>query len=175
MLKKTLLAACALACTMSVTVWTAPSLHAAEMKIGSVDLKAAIENTKRYQNGFARLQQLKEKKGAELAALRKLIDQAESDIMGQSMAMSPERLNKKQAELKELRKDFTRKQQDAQEELLSKKNALDEGILMNFYAIVKQYGKDNHYDFLMQKSAAFYSDPKYDVTAKITEILDQAK
>jgi len=175
MLKKTLLTACALACTMTVTAWTAPSLHAAELKIGSVDLKAAIENTKRYQNGFARLQQLKEKKGAELASLRKLIDQAESDIMGQSMAMSPDRLNKKQAELKELRKDFTRKQQDAQEELLSKKNALDEGILMNFYAIVQQYGKDNHYDFLMQKSAAFYSDPKYDVTSKITEILDQAK
>jgi len=175
MLKKTLLTACALACTMTVTAWTAPSVQAAEMKIGSVDLKAAIENTKRYQNGFARLQKFKQKKGAELASLSKLINKAESDIMSQSMAMSPERLSKKQAELKELRKDFSRKQQDAQEELLSKKNALDEAILMNFYAIVKQYGKDNHYDFLMQKSAAFYSDPKYDVTAKITAILDKTK
>jgi Skp family chaperone for outer membrane proteins len=95
--------------------------------------------------------------------------------MGQSMAMSPDRLNKKQAKLKELRKSFTRKQQDAQEELLSKKNALDEGILMNFYDVVRTYGKDNHYDLLLQKSAMFYADPKYDITPKITKILDQKK
>ncbi|MDQ6975248.1 MAG: OmpH family outer membrane protein [Mariprofundaceae bacterium] len=175
MLKKTLLNAVAVAFVFAVPMIITPSANAAELTIGYVDLKAAIENTKRYQNGFARVRALKEQKKAELDSLRKRINQVESDIMGQSMAMSPDRLNKKQGKLKELRKSFTRKQQDAQEELLSKKNALDEGILMNFYKVVRTYGKEKHYDMLLQKSAMFYVDPKYDITPEITKILDKKK
>lgn len=175
MLKKALLLACAAACAAVAPAVTISSAQAAELKIAYVDLKAAIENTKRYQNGFARLQALKDQKKAELDALRKQIDQAESDIMGQSMAMSPDRLSNKQNELKELRKSFTRKQQDAQEELMAKKNELDAEVLTSFYEVVREYGKQEHFDFVLQKSSVFYADPQFDVTPKITDLLDKKK
>ncbi len=175
MLKKILLLACAATCAATAPVVTASAAKATELKLGFVDLKAGIENTKRYQRGFARLQKLKDQKKAELDALRKQIDQAESDIMGQSMAMSPERLSKKQNELKELRKAFTRKQQDAQEELMTKKNNLDAEVLTSFYEVVRDYGKQEKYDFILQKSSVFYADPRFDITPKITDLLDKKK
>ncbi len=175
MLRKIGFSVCVLACALAASVSGASTAQAEEWKIAYVDLKAAIENTKRYQNGFARLQALKDQKKAELDALRKQIDQAESDIMGQAMAMSPERLSKKQNELKELRKSFTRKQQDAQEELMAKKNELDAEVLTSFYKVVKDYGKAEKYDLVLQKSAVFYADPKFDITPKITELLDKQK
>lgn len=175
MFKKNLLIAGAHVVAVAMSLMIASQAHAADLKIGYVDLKVAIENTKRYQNGFTRLEALKQKKKSELDAIRKRIDQVESDIMGQSMAMSPERLSKKQADLKDLRKSFTRKQQDAGEELVAKKNALDTDVLVNFYKLVRAYGKENKYDMLLQKSSMFYADPKFDVTSKITELLDKKK
>ncbi|MFQ5581455.1 MAG: OmpH family outer membrane protein [Mariprofundaceae bacterium] len=147
----------------------------ASMKVGIIDVKTAVENTAEHQKGQKRLESLKAKKLKELESLRSRISQAEKDLLGQSMAMSPDRLAQKQQELKELRKDFSRKQQDAQEELSASSNRLAQGILGKFFKIVKDYGKNNKFDLILPKSAVLYSGPKLDVTADITEQLDKKK
>jgi len=154
---------------------SAGSASAAELKIGFVDVKSAVENTKAYQQGLKRLEALTGKKQKELDALRAKIEQSEKDMLGQSMAMSPERLSQKQSELKELRKLYTRKQQDAQEELLGEKNKLDQGVVTKFYRVVDSYGKNNGFDLIMPKAQqlVLYGNPAHDVTADITKLLDQ--
>ena len=62
MFKKNLLSASAQAVAIAVSLMIATPAQAVDLKIGYVDLKVAIENTKRYQNGFARLEALKQKK-----------------------------------------------------------------------------------------------------------------
>jgi Skp family chaperone for outer membrane proteins len=92
------------------------------------------------------------------------------------MAMSPDALEQKQQELKDLRKDFSRKQQDAQEELLNEKNRLDQSLVSDFYNVVQAYGKQNHYDYIfMSKSAVIYANPDLDITPEITKLLDKKK
>ena len=143
--------------------------------IAYVDVKSSVENTKTYQNGIKHLEALKAQKLKELRALKAKIDQAEKDILGQSMAMSPERLSQKQSELKELRKSAARKQQDAQEELVGEKNRLDQKVVGDFYKVVRAYGKKKGYDLILPKSNMIYASPALDVTADITKILDQKK
>jgi Skp family chaperone for outer membrane proteins len=143
--------------------------------IAYVDVKSSVENTKAYQIGLKRLEALKSKKLKELRALKVKIDQAEKDILGQSMAMSPERLSQKQSDLKELRKSAARKQQDAQEELVSEKNRLDQKVVGNFYKVVRAYGKEKGYDLILPKSNMIYASPALDITGEITKLLDKTK
>ncbi len=146
--------------------------QAADLKIGYVDVKSAVENTRDYQAGIKRLEALKSKKQKELNVLLDKINQAEKDLMGQSMAMSPDRLADKQQQLKDMRKDLQRKQQDAQEELVAEKNRLDMNVGSKFQQVMKDFGKKHGYDLIMAKSAFLYVDPKHDVTAEITKLLD---
>lgn len=149
--------------------------NAADLKIGIVDVKSAVENTKAYQQGLKRLEALTGTKQKELDALREKIEQAEKDMLGQSMAMSPERLSQKQSELKDLRKLYTRKQQDAQEELMGEKNSLDQTVVLKFYKVVAEYGKKNGFDMILPNAQqiVLYSNPTHDVTADITKLLDK--
>jgi Skp family chaperone for outer membrane proteins len=157
------------------TLLLAGVASAAENKVAYVDVKSAVENTRAYQQGLKSLEALKNSKQKELDALRMKISQSEKDIMGQSMAMSPERLAQKQNELKELRKSFARKQQDAQEELISKKNSLDQGVISDFYEVVRDYGKKNGFDLILPKSAIIYANDALDITGDVTKLLDKKK
>jgi len=167
MLKKMMIGS-ALAAMLSMGVTAAEAA-----KIAYVDLKSSVENTKTYQVGLKRLEALKSKKLNELRALKVKIDQAEKDVLGQSMAMSPERLSQKQSDLKELRKTAARKQQDAQEELIGEKNRLDQKVVSDFYQVVRDYGKKNGYDLILPKSNMIYAGEALDVTADITKLLDK--
>jgi len=167
MLKRVVLGS-AMAAILSMGISTAEAA-----KIAYVDVKSSVENTKTYQNGLKRLEALKSQKLKELQSLKTKIDQAEKDMLGQSMAMSPERLSQKQSELKELRKSAARKQQDAQEELVGEKNRLDQKVVADFYEVVRSYGKKNAYDLILPKSNMIYANPGLDVTADITKLLDK--
>ncbi len=148
---------------------------AADLKIGYVDVKSAVENTQRYQQGIKALSSLKKKKEKALDELRNRIEQAQKDLLGQSMAMSQDRLAEKQRDIKDMRKNFNRQQQDAQEELINRKNQLDQKILKRFYEVVRSYGKEQHYDMVLPKSSSIYFDPSHDLTAAITKKLDEDK
>lgn len=167
MLKKMLVAS-ALAVMLSIGVTAAEAA-----KIAYVDVKSAVENTKAYQVGLKHLEALKSKKMDELKGLKIKINQAEKDVLGQSMAMSPEHLLQKQGDLKELRKTAARKQQDAQEELIGEKNRLDQKVVSDFYQVVRDYGKKNGYELILPKSNMIYTDASLDVTADITQLLDK--
>jgi len=169
MLKKVVLGAVA-AAVLGVSI-----ANAEVTKIAYVDVKSSVENTTAYQDGLKRLNALKNKKLKELQALKTQMDQAEKDILGQSMAMSPERLTQKQDELKELRKSAARKQQDAQEELVAEKNRLDQKVVSDFYTVVRDYGKEKGIDLILPKSNMIYASSALDITADITKILDKTK
>ncbi|KON47778.1 OmpH family outer membrane protein [Mariprofundus ferrooxydans] len=151
------------------------SATAAELKVGYVDMKSAVENTADYQQGMKRLQALQETKIKELRAMKEKIDKGEKDLLGQSMAMSPDRLAQKQQQLKEMRKDFQRSQQDAQEELGAEKNRLDVSIGAKFQKVISDYGKKGHYDMILPRPVFLYVDSKLDVTGDVTKLLDAQK
>jgi len=148
---------------------------AADLKVGYVDVKSAVENAQRYQQGIKALSALKKKKEKALDDLRSRIEQAQKDLLGQSMAMSQERLAEKQRDIKGMRKKFSRQQQDAQEALINSKNQLDQKILKRFYEVVRVYGKAEHFDMVLPKSSTIYFDVSHDVTAAITKQLDADK
>ena len=163
----------ALVLTAAVLISGLTSAHAEGLKIGYVDMKSALENTSDHQKGMEQLKAMSANKIKELTTLGEQIRQSEKDLLSQSMAMSPDRLDMKQQELKQMRKIFQRKQQDAQEEVAVEKNRLEMSIGKKFQDALTEFGKKGGYDMLLAKPVFLYVDPKHDVTAEITKMLDK--
>lgn len=155
----------------ALTIGLAPA-QAEGLKIGYVDMKSAVENTRDHQQGMKKLQALQSQKIKELTVLREQITQAEKDLLGQSMAMAPDRLAMKQQELQDMQKQFQRQQQDAQEEVGAEKNRLEMSIAAKFQKVMQEYGKEHGFDLIMAKPVFLYVDPKHDITGDITKLLD---
>lgn len=152
------------------------SAKAADIKLGYVDVRNAIESTKAYQAGINRLEDMRKKQQKELNVLKDKILKTAEDLRAQSMIMSPDRVSEKQEELTSMNKLFERKKQDAQDSLMREKNRLDQGILSDFYAVVKEYAHTHGYDLILQKQpAVLYASDVYDLTAEITKALDKKK
>jgi len=147
--------------------------QASELKIGYIDIKTALENTAEYQVGMKRLKALSDQKIKALRAFKEKINQAEKNLMSQSLAMSPENMSQKQLALKKMAKQFDRMQQDAQEELGAEKNRIEIASMSKFQKVVIAYGKDHQYDMIIPRPVFLYADPKNDITGDITKLLDK--
>ncbi len=152
--------------------WSGQS-SAEAMKIGYVDIKAAMESTKVYTQGIKRVEALQNKKQKQLEDKRKRVTDLDKELQMQSMAMSNKHQTEKQQELARLKKEFERELQDATEELKREKRQLDQMMYGKFYDAVRAYGKANEFDIILPKSATIYTSPSYDVTASITKMLDK--
>ncbi len=162
------------AIVLAVGLLPAVLANAADMKIGVVDVKSAIENTRAYQKGLNRIRALATKKQKELDALRVQIEQADKALFGQTMAMSPERLAQKQSEIKALKKLYSRKEQDAREEIVGEQGKLQSAQGIKLSRTLKAFGKKGGYDIILPKAQfVLYSNPAHDITSEITKLLDK--
>jgi len=159
----------------AVCIFGMASVQAAELKIGYIDIKTALESTAEYQQGMKRLKALSDKKVKALKALKDKITQGEKELMGQSLAVSQENTSQKKQKLNEMVKKFKRMQQDAQEELSAEKNRMDLASMSKFQKVMSVYGKQNHFDLIMPKPVFIYADPRLDVTGDIIKLLDSKK
>jgi len=154
---------------------TSGQVSAAELKIGFVDVKSAIENTKQYRAGQQQLEGIKTVKQKELKDLQNRITQMDKDLTSQSMAMSPDRLSRKQHDINDMKKDFKRKLQDAQETMALERNRILQGINTKFGKKIREFGKKNGYDLILTRPSVLYVAPRHDITAQVTKILDSGK
>jgi len=159
-------------CIVVCLMWVTPTI-AADVKVATVDIKTAMENTKAYAAGIKRLEALQNKKKKELEAMRKRLTDLDKELQLQAMTLSNDRQNAKQQELVSLKKEFDRKLQDASDELKAEKRKLDSRMIGKFYDAVRAYGKDKKFDLILPKSTTMYVGEGLDITADITKILDQ--
>ncbi len=160
---------------LALGVFASGQVSAAELKIGFVDVKSAIENTKQYQTGQSQLNSLKKAKLKILKVLRDRIAQTAKALASQSMAMSPDRLSKKQRDINDMKKDLKRKLQDAQEAMALERNRILQGINTKFGKKLRTFGKKNGYDFILTRPSVIYYSAAHDVTKQVTKLLDSGK
>jgi len=160
---------------LALGVFTSGQAIAVELKIAFVDVKSAIENTKQFRAGQQQLDKVKKAKMKELEALKERISQMDKDLTSQSMAMSPDRLSRKQQDINDMKKDFKRKLQDAQEAMTLERNRILQGINTKFGKKIREFGKKNGYDLILTRPSVLYVSPAHDVTAQVTKLLDSGK
>jgi len=160
---------------LAMGVFTSGQLAAAELKIGFVDVKSAIESTKQYRAGQRQLEGIKKTKQKELEVIKDRITKMDKDLTSQSMAMSPDRLSRKQQEINDMKKEFKRKLQDAQESMAIERNRILQGINVKFGKKIREFGKKNGFDLILTRPSVLYVSPAHDVTRQVTKLLDSGK
>jgi len=151
------------------------NVYASELKVVFVDVKSAIENTAQYQNDLKKLEKIKVAKQKELESLRNKINQMDKDLLSQPMAMSPDRLAKKQQEINGMKKDFQRQLQDAQEAMTAERNRMSQGIYTKFGKKIRELGKQKGYDYILTKPSVLYVKEAHNITAEVTKLLNEGK
>lgn len=148
--------------------------QAAELKIGFVDVKSAIENTQKYKDASSRLKSLVSNIENDLKALKDKMQTVKSEMSKGSMVWSPEKLQAKRDELTDLETSFKRKQEDGGSHVGRETRRLNEGVGEGLFKVISQYAKENGYDMILQKQPmVLYGQDQYDLTGEITKKLDQ--
>jgi len=96
--------------------------HAKDVRVGVIDIQAAVTGTKEWKKEFASFKTKFQKEKVTIAAKEKNLKKMIENLNKQSMVLSPELKKKKEESLLKKKKEFERHVQDKNEEFAKKKN-----------------------------------------------------
>lgn len=146
---------------------------AAQLKIAVLDRDLAIQQSEEYKSFFSALQaEFADEKTeletlqADIAALQKRVTD-ESDVMSEV-----ERRNVgKEIESKNL--DFEFKGKKFQKDTYDQNSEFFQGTMPKLQAVVADLIEIERYDFVFERRTLLYANTKHDITAKVTEKLNE--
>ena len=159
----------------TVTVMFSSIAHAADLKIGYVDLQRAISESVAGKSAQSQYE-------VEVKKAQTEIDKKKADYEGQKASFSKQKesLNekaqdKRQEEILSLERNLKRSFQDSQEDLRRKNAQIVSDLVKQLRTVVEQYGKDNGFSMIVEKGASsvLYADAKIDITQDILKKFDE--
>jgi outer membrane protein len=149
----------------------------AQVKIGVIDLQAAVASTKAGKRAKSKLEKLAKKKQKELDDKVKDIQAMEENMKKQLPIMSDK---SKQEMLEKYRKAGMELQElymANQQEVAKKKASLLEPILTKMGAIIQDLALSDGYSAILDRSegTVLYFDPATDLTSKIIKLYNESK
>lgn len=136
-----------LACAMVVS----SGAHAAEAKIGYVDLQKAIQETTTGKKAKKELEKEFQAKQAELQKKEADLKKMNDDLEKKSAALSDEARAKKQQELQTEMMKFQREVGESRMNLQKKERDLTNPILEKLQAAMEKVGKAGGYSMILEK------------------------
>lgn len=155
-------------------VWLAPTA-AAQLKVAVLDTATAVSQSEEAQEAIDKIreelqpeQERLQALGAEIQALQERA-QNEADVMSEDerRAIAREIQDKQfdlNADVQRLEKSLQDQQEDLQRTMLPKVRAVLDDVI-----------KVEGYDFVQEKGGFLYVNPKHDITAKVTEKLNERR
>ena len=149
----------------------------AQVKIGVIDLQAAVASTKAGKRAKTKLEKLAKAKQKELDDKVKAIQEMEESMKKQLPIMSDK---SKQEMLEKYRKVGMELQElymANQQEVAKKKASLLEPILTKMGAIIQDLALSDGYTAILDRSegTVLYFDPATDLTSKIIKLYNESK
>jgi outer membrane protein len=145
-----------------------PGLARAELKIGTVDLQRALEETDEGKKAKAKLKAEFEKKQKELDQRQEDLKKDKAEIDRQGAILKPEALQQKQQALQQklvqLQETYMRLQKDLQE----KEATETQRIFRKMTAIISTIAQNEGFTFVMERnSGVLYAPPSLDLTNEL--------
>lgn len=106
-----------------------------------------------------------------LLDLRNSIQQMEQTYQKDSAIMSAEQKKKAEDNIVQNKRRFQFEQQSLKEDLESTRRELLQKLQVEISAVIRQYGKDNGYDFIFSDSSLVFASDAVDITDDILQQL----
>ena len=149
--------------------------YAKDVRVGFVNIQAAVAGTKEWKKEFASFKTKFEKEKISISAREKQLKKMIEDLNKQSMVLSPELKKKKKDVLLKKKKNFERYVQDKNEEFAKKEKVITGKILKKMVGVIKKLGESKKFTMILEKKVGLYFDQSVDLTTLATKTYDKTK
>ena len=149
--------------------------HAKDVRVGVIDIQAAVTGTNEWKKEFASFKTKFQKEKLSIAAKEKNLKKLIEDLNKKSMVLSPELKNKKEEALIKKKKNFERYVQDKNEDFAKSEKAITSIILKKMVKIVKDLGESKNFTMILERKIGLYFDQSVDLTALAIRTYNKTK
>jgi len=150
----------------------------AVMKVGVINIQAAIAGTAEGKQAAAELQSQFAPRTTELQNLQKQGQDLSARLQNGQTTLNDEEKARLQRQLDQLNRSFQRKQQEFQEDTNEAQQDVVNRIGRKMIDVLDKYSKENSYSVILDESSqqtpVIYASNQVDVTQEIIRLYDQA-
>jgi len=150
------------------------ALAQATLKVGVFDPQRVSEETEEGKKVQAELTALRDKKQAEITAKEKELTELQNQITAQALSVSADKRSSVEKEIQkralELQQSREAARNEMQLELASAQNKFQDRLL----AVVEQFGREEEFTLILDRSMAAYAAAGIDVTTAIVNRFNTA-
>lgn len=160
----------------TVLVLFAFCAHAAEKKIGYVDLNRALNESEAGKSAVVKLEEMVKSKQGIIEYEGDKIKKIEEELTKQASVLTPEAVKEKKDEREKLLRNYQRMVKDSQEEVQKKQAEFMDEIVKELRKIVLEIGEAEGYTVILEKaeSGVLYVAPAIDMTDSLIKKFNDA-
>lgn len=150
--------------------------HAAEIKIGYVDMQRALNESKAGKQAKVVMESEYQKFQTEIARRQKQLQDTQLTLQRQGLMLSENARKEKEREYQNKLKEFKRWGEDRQAELKQKEMELTKTTLEGLAATVRKLGEEEKFTVILEKNEAIllYASKAVDLTDRVIQIFNSS-
>ncbi len=150
--------------------------HGAELKIGYVDLNRALNESDQGKEAQKTLDNMVKARQVIIDEKGRKIERLNEEISKQVSILTPNALREKRYQLKKLKRDYRRMEEDIKLEMQDEQAELIQNILRDLRKIVNRIGQEEGYIaiFEVADSGILYMPQKLDLTEEVIKRFNES-
>ncbi len=153
-------------------VWGAPGGAAQAPKIGVVDVQQVLNASQRGTAVRQRLDQERAGRQKELDAKQQELLKLQQELEKQAAVLSEQAKREKREALERRVRDVRRMAEDSNRELEKRIREAEVEITREIFAVIQEYGRDQAYSAILERSNIIYAAQAIDLTPDIIKRFD---
>ena len=157
-----------------LAVATAADAQQPPVKIGVFDPQRVSEETDEGKKVQSDLTSLRDKKQAELSAREKELTELQNQITTQGLSLSPEKRTVLERDIQKKTLELQQGRESARNEMQFELGAAQGRFQDKLLTVVEQFGRDQGFTLILDRSMAAYATQAIDVTTAIVDRFNAA-
>jgi outer membrane protein len=159
----------ALICCLAAAVYAGAASAQAAPKVGVFDAQRISEETSEGKRIQSQLSGFRDKKQAELQAKEKEVSDLQAQLTSQALSLSPERRATLEKDVQRKALDLNQAREAAGREMQLEVNEAQSKFQAQLLAVVEQFGKEEGFTVILERSLVAYSDANVDITTALVD------
>ncbi len=149
--------------------------YAENLKIGVIDLKKIIHESKYGQEIMKKLQKKYDKLSEKIEKKSQEVQKLKEEIEKKGSLWSKKVKKEKEKKLQQMMAELRALQAEAQYEMQQEERKLLEPVLKKLEVVLKKFVKKEKYDLILEKNqpGIYYASDRIDITSKIIKLFDE--
>jgi outer membrane protein len=155
-----------------IVAWGSAAWAAQPLRVGVVDVQQILNQSQRGQALKQKLEQERAGRQKELDARQQELVKLQSEYEKQSPVLSEQAKREKKESLERRVRDARRVAEDANRDFEKRVRDAEMETTREIFAIIQEYGKDQGFSVILERSSLIFSATSVDVTSEVIKRYD---